>query len=281
LYHPTSDTYYDPKKLGLRPQEVWLRTEKDVQIFGWYFTATTKTPAKGVVVFFHGNAENLTSHYLNLVWLLPNGYDLFVFDYEGFGRSLGEATPETTVQDGLAALRYVHKRNPLLPLILVGQSLGGAVALETALESKDEIPLSLIVIDSSFVSYKQAARSILQKSWLTWILQPLTYVLLSDAKAPGSNISKLSPIPLVVIHGDADGTVDFALGQELFALAKEPKEFWVIPGGQHVDSFWRKTPNIREKLLGKLDRMFCFPPCIPEPLQPIPTLKSNTPSSDN
>ena len=72
-------------------------------------------------------------------------------------------------------------------------------------------------------------------------------IVVPNATAPGTRIAELAPIPLIVMHGDADQVVGFALGQEVFSAAAEPKEFWVIPGGGHIDSLWRPGQIYRRR----------------------------------
>ncbi len=256
LYYPTFIEHYPPSQFNLSPETHWIRSETGELLYGWYFHTTQPEKPKATVVFFHGNGENLSSHYLNLVWLLQYRYDFFIFDYGGYGRSSGKSTPESTVSDGKSVLKYLYKKNSTTPLVIFGQSLGGAVALRVAIELKTEIPLSLIAVDSSFLSYRAAARSLLSHHWLTWILQPFTYLLLSDAYAPLERVQEISPIPLIIIHGDKDQTIEISLGEEIYQLSKEPKEFWKVAQGTHIDSFQRSDPEMRKRFLSKLESLF-------------------------
>jgi fermentation-respiration switch protein FrsA (DUF1100 family) len=76
---------------------------------------------------------------------------------------------------------------------------------------------------------------------------------MSDAAAPAGEIHKISPVPLLVIHGDQDQVVEYEFGERIFAEAAEPKEFWRIPGGAHTDVFHREDVNYRYRFLEKLD----------------------------
>jgi fermentation-respiration switch protein FrsA (DUF1100 family) len=111
-------------------------------------------------------------------------------------------------------------------------------------------PIPLVMIDSSFASYKTVARRVAASHWVLWPFQWLSYLLFSDQYAPEGELAQLAGTPLVVSHGDADQTVPFSCGEDLFAEASPPKEFWRIPGGYHTDLF--EHPGIREKFLAKL-----------------------------
>lgn len=246
LYHPTKVMHYDPAQLGLAPEDLEIETSAGVKIHGWYFKAKDKNP-KGVIVFFHGNAQNLTSHYVSLSWVLKEGYDYFIWDYRGYGKTLGESTPENTVSDGKAVIRFIHKKNPPLPLFVFAQSLGGVIAMRSVVDLKGEVPIRALIVDSTFQSYQSVGRDILSKSWITWIFQPLSYVFLSDKYSAEDRVGEISPIPFLVMHGTSDQVINFKFGKELFLEAREPKELWVIKDGQHIDSFWGKSAELTRK----------------------------------
>ncbi|MDB5036822.1 MAG: alpha/beta hydrolase fold containing protein [Bacteriovoracaceae bacterium] len=253
LYHQSQGVFFPPAQFHLKPDEVTFMTSNQKKLHGWYFHSPKKT--KALIVFFHGNAENLTSHYTNLRWALPEGFDYFIFDYEGYGESEGTPTPRGTVEDGKAAIRWAHAYRPKLPLIVFGQSLGGAISLRTLIEMKNEIPIKLCVIEGGLDSYEAAGAKVLAKSWLTWPFQWISYLLLSDRYAPGDRISEISPVPIWVIHGTKDQTVDYELGRRVFEKAKQPKEFWSVENGQHLDAFWAHDLKYRKKFIEKVNEL--------------------------
>ena len=246
FYYPSDKVYYDPKKFNLKPQDVFFKTEDGETIHAWLFKTDRKKPL-GTILFFHGNAENLTSHYIHLTWLIAEGYNYLIFDYPGYGQSTGEASQKGTVQAGIAAMDWLYKSDPQ-PLIIFAQSLGGAVAQRVILEKKDQIPIKGVVLDSTFNSYQSIARKKLSLSWFTWILQPLAYILVSD-KWAAEDIDKISPIPVLVIHGDNDNTVEPIFGEHIYNELKEPKKIWRIPGGLHTDVFWSQQGKYRPQFL--------------------------------
>lgn len=247
FYYPAQETFYTPEQAQLKSEDVTFQDEAGNSLHGWWFPAATKQ-AKGTFVFFHGNAENMTTHFMSLKWLPELGYNYFIFDYPGYGTSTGSPSPESTVLSGRAALRWVHANKDTQPLIVYGNSLGGIVALRATLDLKNEIPIRAFIADDTFSSYQRVARIKVAQNWLTWILQPLAYVVLSDRWAP-QNVADLSPIPLLVIHGDSDHTVETKNGELLFSEAAEPKTFWLKKDGLHGDTFWRYDFQYRTKVL--------------------------------
>lgn len=237
-YYPTRNPAVNPNRLLVKPEIIEFKSEDGVILTGWYFPAQGKTLGK--IIQFHGNAQNLTNHFAFLRNAPFRGFDHFIFDYRGYGASDGEPEPKGLIKDGKAAIRWIAKRKPDVPLVVMGQSLGGAVALKTLIEMKGEIPVKQIVIDSSFLSYRSVARNIMMKHWFTWPLHPIAWLIVDNSAAPGNDIKKLSPTPILIVHGDQDNAVDVRFGKEMYKVADEPKEFWFISGGYHIDFLFRK-----------------------------------------
>lgn len=263
-YQGSKETYSDPKKTGLEYQEVSFASRDGVALSGWFFPArdpeNPKVGAapKGTVIQFHGNAQNMTAHCYSLAWVTLAGYNFFTFDYRGYGKSAGDPNQEGVNLDALAAIEYVQKNVPKpagakTDMILYGQSLGGAVLARALSDVADRSRLRAVVLDSTFHSYQSAARDVLSRSFVTYLFQPLAYVLMSDRYSPEESIAKIAPIPLLVIHGDRDETIPFKFGQKVYSLATEPKYFWHIPGGRHIDSMFRDKGKYREPLVQFMD----------------------------
>ncbi len=248
FYQPSKEKFYNPKKFGLVYEDVYLKSKDGTLLHGWFFPVDSKIAELGTVVQFHGNAENISTHFLALSWLVAKGYNLFIFDYRGYGKSEGVPTQPKVKADAIAVLEYIVKRNSQIKLIAYGQSLGGTILL-SALDNFTEIEdIDAIVIVSSFSSYQEMGREKLALSWISFVCQPVAYVLLSDTYAP-INIYHISPVPLLVIHGDNDFVVPIHHGKKIFNLAKDPKWFWQIKGGKHTDSMTSHNGIYRDKLL--------------------------------
>lgn len=252
LYYPSKGQYFNPAKIPLKYDDVFIPGPDGHKIHAWYFPA--EGTSKGTFLFFHGNAENLTSHFMGMYWLPSEGYSYLIFDYPGYGTSDGKPTPESTVETGKAALHWLVEHKQPGPLFLYGQSLGGNVALRVALETKNEIPLKAIIIDGSFLSYRGIASAMMAKNWFTWPLQPVAYLLMNDKYAPG-DIGDLSPTPILVIHGEKDQVIPVEQGRKLFAKAKEPKQLWLLRYGQHGNSFFTEDGRYRELFLDYLKKL--------------------------
>jgi fermentation-respiration switch protein FrsA (DUF1100 family) len=250
FYFPRTEKLFDPARVQLTPEDVYYKSADGNMMHAWYFEA--KTPkAKGTFLFFHGNAENLTSHFLMFRWLPDAGYNYLIFDYPGYGTSGGTPTPEGTVQAGVGAAEWLVANKKPDNLIIYGASLGGIVALRTVEEIKGKIPVTHIIIDASFPSYQGIGRTVMARSWITWVLQPLSYLVLSDKWAP-TDLAMFSPTPMLFIAGDQDNVIEPVNSEKMFKLAKEPKQLWMIPGGHHGDIYEINRGENRQRLLDYL-----------------------------
>ncbi len=248
LYYPSKVRFTNPDRLPIKPEEIRLKGKDGLEVVAWYFRPPAKVASRGRILFFHGNGENLSTHFMTLYWVVEKGYELIIFDYPGYGASGGDPSPKNTVASGLRVLDWISTLEPRLPLAFYGQSLGGAVALRTAFELKGRQHLCLIAVDSTFSSYRAVAKDFLKRQWATWWIQPLVPWLINDEWAPKGKISQLSPVPLIVIHGEKDRTIEFERGQQVFQEAHEPKEFWSVPNGDHMATAF--VGSSREKFRG-------------------------------
>ncbi len=251
LYFPDHVLYVNEELMEFKPEDVVVKIKSGQEVHGWYFSSKQKP--KAVIVFFHGNGQNRSAHIIDVYWLIKEGYDLFAIEYPGYGETDGSPTPENTVEAGHAALRYVAQRQPKLPMVVYGQSLGGAVALRSVLDLKNEIPIQLVVVSSTFLSYENVGQAMLKRSWFTWLFQLLPKAIFDDKYAPGDRIKELAPIPLLVMHDKEDPVVPYSQGVDLFNKAAEPKEMWELEGRNHGQPFsGDRGPEMRKRFLERL-----------------------------
>ncbi|MCI0749224.1 MAG: alpha/beta hydrolase [Nevskiales bacterium] len=251
FFQPDRQTVFHPRDLGLASEDVYLNTPDGLRLHAWWLPAIG--PVRGTVLFLHGNAENISTHIRSVAWLPAQGFNVFLPDYRGYGESQGTATMAGVHTDAETALAYLARqpeRNGT-PLWVFGQSLGGAVALRTVAQSPYRAAVCAVVVESAFSSPRLIAREKLASLWLTWPLQwPLSF-LFSDAYSPLAVVDRISPIPLLLIHGDADPVVPVSHAQRLHAAARDPKTLWIVPDGRHIDATLR--PELRTRLLAYLE----------------------------
>lgn len=254
-YFPSKKILVYRSKMPIQPEDVFFNSKDGTKLHGWYFAPLDGKEPKAVIVQFHGNAENITTHFFSLYEAPARGIAYLSFDYRGYGESLGYPTPKGVVQDGIAAIRWMHARHPTKPLVIVGQSLGGAISFRSVAQIKDEIPIALMLADSTFPDYRMQARSLFSNSVLTFLFQPIAWLVADNSESPKDDIAHLSPIPLIIVHGDKDRIVDQNMGREIFKIAKEPKEFWSIPNCQHVQFMFINDGEQGDRFYAKVDEI--------------------------
>jgi uncharacterized protein len=235
--------HFPDRSLGTPVRDAWIPAVDGGRLHALDLPGAG-TP-RAAVLFLHGNAENLSSHIHAINWLPARGYHVLALDYRGYGRSSGKAGIDAVHEDAQAALAWLAAREPGMPLIVYGQSLGGSIALRLVAQAPQRQRIVAVVAESAFASYRDIAREKLAQAWLTWPLQwPLSW-LISDRHAAIEVVDRISPIPLLLIHGEQDRIVEVHHAQRLFEAAAEPKALWRIPEGRHIDALAREPLRLR------------------------------------
>ncbi|NRA68004.1 MAG: alpha/beta fold hydrolase [Pseudobacteriovorax sp.] len=249
FYQPNSKVYYDITSGEVEYEAGVLTTSDQERLSYWNIAPETKE--KGTILHFHGNAQNMTAHFLFVVWLIEAGYRVIVFDYRGYGASTGSPDQEGTIIDGTRMIEFACDKAKT-PLFVVGQSLGGAIATPSLVKSKDSCICGL-VLESTFDSYRDLARDLLGSFWLTWAFQiPLSW-LISDEYAPYKYLKDIS-LPSLVVHGQKDPVVPIRFGHRVFdQLGSTKKEFILDEDGGHTSGFVPGSP-IRDRLVQFLNK---------------------------
>ncbi len=268
LFQPETELLPTPQRLHLAYRDVDFVSGDGTPLHGWLLPAKGPSPAKGTVVFMHGNAENISTHIASVFWLPARGFNVFLFDYRGFGHSGGKPDLKGVTEDAAAAIREARVLPGVDPdrLVVFGQSIGGAIAVYAVATGARE-GVRLVVAESTFPSYRRIAREKLGGAWLTWAFQwPLSW-LIPERYSAGPVVARIAPIPLLVIHGDADTIVPLHHGLALFEAAAEPKRMWVVPGGKHIEAFGLPGGKYRDRLVALMEAVLdtgALPPEAPD-----------------
>jgi fermentation-respiration switch protein FrsA (DUF1100 family) len=234
LYHPTQQVYQTPSDHRLNYEEVSFTSRDGTSLAGWFIPAIGE--ASGTVIHFHGNAQNMTSHFSFVSWLPRERFNLFVFDYRGYGQSEGTPSRRGVYEDSVAAIQYAASRDDVdaSKLLIFGQSLGGANAIAAVARNSFE-GIRAVVIDSTFYSYRSIVRDKLGDLPVVWLLKwPLSFVMIGNGYSPGPVVDRIAPVPLLLIHGTSDRIIPYHHGHWLFEEAKEPKQLWTVKKGGHT-----------------------------------------------
>lgn len=234
FYQPDHAVYGSPADEGLRYSSRTWDTDDGERLQAWVI----EPPAApiGVVLHFHGNAENRTSHFGFVSWLAHRGYTVVAFDYRGYDGSSGRPGREGLYKDGLRMLRAVCLDFPG-PRFLVAQSLGGSVLVPALADFPDPHCYQAMVIESSFASYREMAVEKLANFGFAPPFRAVLRHLVSVEHEPIEAAPRVT-LPALVIHGDQDGVVPIEQGLRLFnSLGSEDKAFMRLPGEGHTPSF--------------------------------------------
>lgn len=240
--YPEGD--WDPGRHGLPYRDVWFESEPGIRLHGWWFE---RPRARGTVLFCHGNAGSLGDRIEIFRHLRRLKVDIFAFDYRGFGKSTDASPSEkglyADVRAAYAVLVGELGADPERT-ILFGHSMGGAVAIEAALGC----PVAGLVVQSSFTDLRGMARHRFPSI-------PMHLLTRNGFR----NIDKVGRLgmPKLFLHGTADPTVPFYMGERLYAAAAGPKAWFPVKNAGHNDlhvhgrgAYFRALARFRRRAVG-------------------------------
>ncbi len=257
FYQPSARHYVDPAKFNLKYEDVFFSAKDGTKLHGWFFP-TRSQKVRGTVIQFHGNAQNISTHFFSLVWLIEHGYNLFTFDYRGYAKSEGVSSQAGIYLDALAAFDQAyafHQKSGGGKFVLYGQSTGGAISLRALPDWKECPQVDLVVMDSAFSSYQDIAFDKLHSRWFLWPFSPLAYLLISDEYA-ADEVFKRFTSPLLVITGDHDEIVPPKFGKVIYKGVASPRKWhWKLKSGSHIDAYFIDGGTQRARFLRFLDEL--------------------------
>jgi fermentation-respiration switch protein FrsA (DUF1100 family) len=238
LYLPQAggrDYVMTPESRGLEWESVTLRSEDDLELDAWWVPAQA---SRGTLLFFHGNAGNISHRVASLEQFHRLGLSVLILDYRGYGRSEGSPSEEGTARDARAGWRWLSGTagSPADEVVLFGRSLGAAVAARLAAELQGESLPAAVILESAFRSVPDMAQRLYPFLPARW-LSRFDYDTLS-------RVAKVE-VPVLVIHSREDDLIPFEEGEAVHAAASEPKRMLEISGG-HNTGFLESEPRYLE-----------------------------------
>ena len=255
FFQPYGNHIRTPAEIGLTFEDVAIKTQDALELHAWFLSVSTPTCA--TILFLHGNAENISTHIASVHWLPARGFNVLLLDYRGYGSSDGTPSLAGFQLDIDAAVSYLLGRADVdqSTLVVFGQSLGAATAIYYAAHGAHRSDIRGLVADSAFSGYRGIAREKMASFWLTWPFQWIPLLTVPTVYDPLAAVSGVSPIPLLLVHGDEDRIIPPAHSERLFAAAREPKQFWKVEGAGHIEAF--RSPAIRNRLVDYLRTNLC------------------------
>lgn len=256
FYHPNQNLYEKPDQYDLPYQEVFFESKDGVKLHGWFIPAVGD--AVGTVIHFHGNFGNITYHLKQIYWLPLKQFNVFTFDYRGYGRSGSTPTKEGLCEDSVAAIEYVLSRSDVDPrnIFAFGQSLGAVNAIVTL--AKNKFPeIRAIAVEGAFSSYRAEAWDTITSNvqnrigdvpCLSFQVWPISFFSVTNDKSAEDFIDQISPVPILLLHCTQDSLVSYHHSEMLFEKAKDPKQLWIIEGCDHLNVFSENPSEIEHRL---------------------------------
>jgi fermentation-respiration switch protein FrsA (DUF1100 family) len=230
-----------PKSMGFSYEDVWIDTEDGERLHGWHIP-TDDDRTRGTLLFFHGNAGNI-SHRMESVLIFNRlGLNVLIVDYRGYGQSSGKPGEEGTYLDARASWDFLVEQRGVPPrdIVIFGRSLGGAVGAWLA--SQPDVRPAGVIIESCFSSGMDMGKQ----------LYPVLPVrLITRIDYPVREYVTRIQAPVLVAHSRHDEIIPFSMGQTIFEEALEPKSFLEMEG-DHNAGFWIS----RELYVPALDKFF-------------------------
>jgi uncharacterized protein len=221
LYFPSRTIAGSPADAGLGFGDVRFETDDGERLHGWWIRR--RAAGLGHVLLCHGNAGNVGDRVLHAALLTAVGFDVLLFDYRGYGHSSGKPSEQGTYRDARAALACLLRQPDVdrARVLYLGESLGGAVAIELALAH----PPAGLVLLSAFTSVREMAR----------VHYPLIPAALVPDAYPSLRLIGGLRSPLLVLHGEDDAIVPVEHGRALLHAAPDPKRSRIVAGVGHND----------------------------------------------
>jgi len=258
FFYPQSTLISTPQDAGLEYQDVWLTAQDNTKLHAWWLPAQGKQADSNIMLLYlHGNAENISSHSHSIYWLPASGISVLALDYRGFGASEGQARMPEVLQDIEAAILWMKQQHPDKELIILGQSIGSAIAINYIAQAADQHDIKALILDAPLSGFATAARSAMSRSIIGWLMWPFT-VLIPSQWDPIKHIQSID-MPVLIMHSLKDTIVPAQQGKKLYAhwhkAHPEQQLCWLDSKGPHIMSF--AFPELRQATLSFIKNRQC------------------------
>jgi len=225
-------TNLKPSELGLKYEDVTFKSYDGVKLSGWLIP-NNKT--KATIIVMHGYPAD-KANLLGIAEFLTKDFNVFLFDFRGFGKSEGKYTTAGYLErnDLLGAIEYLEKEKNITKIGLYGFSMGGAVALMTSHEN-----VKAIVTDSAYAKLSNMARHMygiffILKYLLAYLTKLYGILFLRiniDDASPLGNIKNIRA-PILLIHAEKDTQIPVSEAYLLHDTNKKA-ELWIVENAEH------------------------------------------------
>ena len=241
VFFPDTTIEQTPADFDLPFEDIWFTSSDSVRLHGWLIPAS---PSNHILLFCHGNAGNISHRLDNIRLLHQRGISVFIFDYRGYGRSNGRISEKGFYLDSEAAYQVARKwaDQHKAKLVVFGRSLGGIAATHIGATQH----CNGLILESTFTNMGAMAGAHYPLPFAERILK---HRLNAVGEIGGVHV------PVLFFHGDNDMIVPIRLGRALYEAAPNPKEFVVIPGAGHNDTYYVAGADYFNKIEAFLEKL--------------------------
>ena len=236
IFFPQREIVSTPMDDGCAYEDVRISVNGG-NLHGWWLPAPAdaRSPMAGrTLLYFHGNGGNVGANAEHACRLNRMGLAVLLFDYRGYGQSDtppkgrvfdGKINEKSIYADGEAAWTFLTSTLRLSPpsILLYGHSLGGAVAVEMAKRHPDA---GALIAESTFTSLLDMANK-------DPVFRAFPIALVLDQKMESEEKLRGVRMPVLILHGSADGMIPPAMAERLHAAAAGPKSILIVPRAGH------------------------------------------------
>lgn len=225
----------DTVDFGYSIQSVIFKSSNGNKLNGWMLKPKNVNII-GTILHFHGSGGNLLYHHKAISPLTKFGFQIFTFDYSGFGYSEGKSTRVSIVEDAHSAFEYTINREDVkqTKIMLYGQSYG--VHLATIVGIKQQREIEGMILEAGFSSHRDVAVYTI----------PVIGNIVKQGISTKNEIKKFKK-PLLIIHSKEDKKVPYYMGEKIFKNANEPKEFYEVDK-PHIEALQYYSEEISNKI---------------------------------
>lgn len=246
FFYPMEEHVQTPRNQGLDYEDVFIERDDGPRLHGWWLPSATDE-VRGTIYHLHGNAQNVSTHLMSVFWLPAEGYQVFLLDYRGYGKSEGSARVPGALEDVQLGLDWLLAQERTQgPVILFGQSLGGALGTAVLGREQNKGKADCLILEAAFTGYRDITRDVMRQNWLLWPFSFVMAPLMPAGENAIDRIANIAPRPVLIMHSKEDEVIPFEHGERLFDAAREPKEFIRLYGRHGQGTAF---PTVRRQML--------------------------------
>ncbi len=241
LYHPSVNNYLKNQVINepAEIEKVKIITEDKIELLGWFYNKNINKFK--TILFFHGNAGSLENRTYKLNHFKDLKVNFLIIAWRGFSGNKGQPNENGLYKDAESAIKWlkmkgINEEN----IILYGESLGTGVAVEVAQNKK----YAGVILESPFTSMVNMGKKY-------YPFFPVHF-LLKDKFESHKKIKNIS-VPILIMHGEVDKIVPYAMGKKMYELANEPKFFYSQEYGDHMIEYDEKLLLALKKFIQSLN----------------------------